>query len=74
MIHVDKGAVKVDGTGKELLAEITVLSLALARNNVIENVNVFDLIRGSVGIAEKMFNKTKTEAIDTIAKHFTENM
>lgn len=74
MIHVDKGAVKVDGTGKELLAEITVLSLALARNNVIEDVNIFNLIRGSVGIAEKMFKETKTEAIDTIAKHFTENM
>lgn len=65
MIHVNKGAVNVEGTGKELLAEITVLSLALARNNVIENVNVFDLIRGSVGIAEKIFNKTKTEGETT---------
>lgn len=61
MIHVNEGAVRVDGTGKVLLSEISVLCLALARNNVIVGVNVFDLIRGSVGIAEKMFNKTKTE-------------
>jgi len=61
LIHVDKGTVEVKGTGKELLSEISVLCLALARNNVIENVNVFDLIRGSVGIAERMFNESKTE-------------
>ena len=61
MIHVEEGAVRVDGTGQVLLSEISVLCLALARNNVIENANVFDLIRGSVGIAERMFNESKTE-------------
>lgn len=61
MIHVNEGAVNVEGTGQTLLAEITVLCLALARNNVIENVNVFDLIRGSVSLAERMLNESKTE-------------
>lgn len=61
MIHVEEGAVRVEGTGKVLFSEISVLCLALARNNVIENANIFDLIRDSVGIAEKLYNKTKTE-------------
>ena len=65
MIHVNEGAVRVDGTGKVLLSEISVLCLALARNNVIGNVNVFDLIRGSVSIAERMFNESKTEGETT---------
>ena len=65
MIHVNEGAVRVDGTGKVLLSEISVLCLALARNNVIENANVFDLIRGSVSIAERMFNESKTEGETT---------
>lgn len=61
MIHVEEGAVRVEGTVQVLLSEISVICLALTRNNVIENVNVFDLIRGSVGISEKLYNKTKTE-------------
>ena len=61
MIHVDKGTVEVKGTGKELLSEISTLCLCLARNNVLGEVNVFDLIRGSVSIAERMFNESKTE-------------
>ena len=65
MIHVNEGAVRVDGTGKVLLSEISVLCLALARNNVIGNVNVFDLIRGSASIAERMFNESKTEGETT---------
>ena len=65
MIHVDKGTVEVEGTGKELLSEISTLCLLLARNNVIVGVNVFDLIRGSVSIAERMFNETKTEGETT---------
>ena len=65
MIHVEEGAVRVEGTGKALLSEISVLCLALARNNVIENVNVFDPIRGSVSIAEGMFNESKTKGETT---------
>lgn len=61
MIHVEEGAVRFYGTGQVLLSEISVLCLALARNDVIENVNAFDLIRGSVSIAERMFNESKTE-------------
>ena len=61
MIHVEEGAVRVDGTAQVLLSEISVLCLALARNNVIENVNVFDLIRSSVSFAEGLFNETKKE-------------
>lgn len=61
MIHVDKGAVEVKGTGKDVLSEISTLCLCLARHNILGEVNVFDLIRDSVGIAEKLYNKTKTE-------------
>ena len=61
MIHVDKGTVEVKGTGKDVLSEISTLCLCLARNNVLGEVNVFDLIRDSVGIAENLYNKTKTE-------------
>lgn len=61
MIHVEEGAVRVDGTGQVLLSEISVLCLALARNNVIENANVFDLIRSSVSFAEGLFNESKTK-------------
>ena len=65
MIHVDKGTVEVEGTGKDVLSEISTLCLLLARNNVLGNVNVFDLIRGSVSIAERMFNESKTEGETT---------
>ena len=61
MIHVDKGTVEVKGTGKDVLSEISTLCLCLARNNVLGEVSVFDLIRDSVGIAENLYNKTKTE-------------
>lgn len=60
MIHVEGSTVTVEGQGVDVLREISVLCIMLARENEVD-VNVFNLIRKSADYAEQVFNETKTE-------------